>query len=189
MRSERVVLLISVALAMALTRPCASAFPTWVERRRANKKHSTGGWRQELKPMIDALKRADGARAWSAIRHKCSVGSHEWPDESWALDAGLVSYGCALSRKGRQTCFVGAAGGWHTVPSSWKPAWDRYALIALHALACACANFDPLTYYRHFEPRASKPHSAILGAFGTSAPLHLMWLAATILGVGADVQA
>ena len=186
MQLDRVVLLLAAALAVTLTRPDSSAFPAWVERRRA-KRPSKTGWRDELAPVVEALKERDGTRAWTAVRRKVTWNVTVSADETWAVDAVFLSYGCARSRKGRQSCFVGAAGDWHKVPS-WTPSWDRYLLVALHALACACANFDPASYFRNFEPRASQPRSVLLGAFGTSQPLHMMWLAATILGVGADVQ-
>jgi len=159
------VLAAAIALVIA-TRPPAETLPSEVAKLRAVKR------------------RGKVERDWTFKGHSGSLlKMHRWPDDLWAADALIVSFGCTQ----RGTCFVGTLGKWWRLPK-WMPKWDLWLLAGVHGTACACYMQSPMLYHQLFSPRASAPHTVLLGAFASSNPWELLWIGSTIVGLGQELQ-
>ena len=61
--------------------------------------------------------------------------------------------------------------------------------LAGHGLAVAVSySLGPTTYFQHFSPRWSEPHTLLCSCFATTSPFELLYLSGNLLGVGAELQ-
>ena len=127
-----------------------------------------------------------GPERWAALgelaAERFRFGREQWAEERlWAADLGLLTVGCTHKK-----CFVGALGAWNSLPG---PDAELYALAAAHGAACLVMHqYGPNTFYEHFAPRFSKPHTLVAGGFATASPFEMLWLGGTLLGLGSGLQ-
>lgn len=167
------------------TRPPAAEFAAEVAYRRQVKADLKAGRRPQPRPAPATAASGDGDGEGASDDGAQPAptaplfGIHRWPRGTWAVDAAVVSLGC--TRKG---CLIGAGTLWWA-PPSWPMEWDPYLLLAAHAYSTFCPS---ATYFRHFSPRSSVPHSVLLGAVATRSTWGLLWVGSTLVGLGAELQ-
>ena len=171
-----------VLACLFITRPLASEWPAAVVRMRRKERFGAGTLATALRPAISAWRdrRLYGLAELAAGR--CSFGQRSWPEERlWAYDLGAITVGCT-----HRKCLVGVFGTWNSLPG---PSVDLWTLCGFHGASCMVMHqCGPATFYGHFAPRWSAPHTLLLGGFASSSPFEVLWLGGTLLGLGPDLQ-
>ena len=178
-----VVLAVPLLVLMLLTRPLASEWPDTVARLRQREPGASGSFNVAIKPVKAAWKDEDLERIYEIARSRARVGfvSSDEDARTWAVDALLLTLGCTHKR-----CYLGVYGAWHRLPDQQL---DLYAIVGAHGLAVLFSyNYGMTTFFRHFSPRFSAPHTIFLAMFATSSPFELIWLSSSLFSVGATIQ-
>jgi len=165
------VLVLALALLIA-ARPSTDSFEREVAIRR-RKRPPQQRLELELRAFVDA-----------PLKKLTVGGLQESSEESglWSSDLLIATVGCT-----QKTCFVGAVGRWLRLPR-WERHFDLYAMLGMHCIGVFLCYQCPGTFFEHFSPRLSHPHTVVLGMFACTSPVELLWLVSFASWLGRDLQ-